>query len=147
MVANGDVVRVWVRGDNGELKHRYCVVLAPHPTGRPKVVLLIFCCTETKADAVWFFRVDRERWINLMSLDNPSTFHAEDIVYYNASSPVLRKRGTCPPEVFVKLKALYQDRLSAQWPVPILPETPPPPEDVVEAAREHQAQFQVPPEE
>ena len=41
MVANGDVVRVWVRGDNGELKHRYCVVLAPHPTVRPKVVLLI----------------------------------------------------------------------------------------------------------
>ena len=82
-----------------------------------------------------------------MSLDHPSTFHAEDIVYYNASSPALRKTGTCPPEVFVKLKAMYQDRLSVQWPVPILPETPSPPGDVVEAAREHQAQFQIPPEE
>jgi len=144
MVANGDVVRVWVRGENGELKHRYCVVLLPHPTVHPKVQLLIFCCSETKRDAVWFFRVDRERWISLMTLDNPSTFHAEDLVYYNASSPLLVKKGTCPPEVFTKLKALYQDRLSARWPVPLLPEIPAPPEDVAEAARAHQAQFQEP---
>ena len=147
MVAIGDVVRVWVRGDNGEQKHRYCIVLAQHPAAQPKVVLLIFCCSETKAGSVWYFRVDRPRWIDLMSLDNPSTFHSEDVVYYNASSPVLQKIGTCPHEVFVKLKAFSQDRLSARWPVPVLPELPPPPEDVAVAARQHHAQFQAPPQE
>lgn len=112
MVVEGDVVRVWIQGNNGVYKHRFCVVMERLPAFSGDAVMLMFGCSETKPgtppDRV--YRIEENtRAFTSMKLNNATSFHLEDVCAFDGHSAQLEKRGrTCPRNDFIRLKRLYQ---------------------------------------
>jgi hypothetical protein len=127
-VRAGDVYILQIPGDNGETKARRAIVLdgAPNPN-RPEVVLIIFGCSETKRHARQFVRVEAtDRDFARLGLANATTFHIEDIRFYDASSPSFAKppQWRCTMSRMLELRALLDQRLQQVQPIPLLPRVP-----------------------
>lgn len=121
----GDVVRVWIRGDNGEEKRRFCVIMERVPPGVPQGVMLMFGCSNTKS------RSNPERYLRIedtsaafkrMSLENSTTFHLEDTRGFDAHSPQLKRIGRMPPKDFIELRRLYDTFKAEGHPIQVLPD-------------------------
>lgn len=127
-VRAGDVYILQIPGDNGETKARRSIILdgAPNPND-PAVVLLIFGCSETKRNARpgSFIRIsETDRDYLQLGLANATTFHLEDIRFYDASSPSFSR----PPQWkcsnrdrMLAFRALLDKRLDDPKPIPLLP--------------------------
>ena len=110
-------------GRNGITKDRCCVVLDSAPNEHnPDVVLVIAGCSETvpgpsvrvEATTIAFAR---------LGLSNATTFHAEDIRFYDAHSPKLQRRSaTCPYDLHLELRELADAWIDAGNSIPVLPE-------------------------
>jgi hypothetical protein len=129
-VRPGDVYWLPIPGDNKQTKTRIAIVLEATPTReRPEAVVIIFGCSRTKSRAKdgRYFRVDEESpWFNTLGLSNATTFHLEDIRFYDASSSRLtRRRGRCPRKPFLELRKLWDIFLEeGVQGVPLLPAKP-----------------------
>lgn len=130
-VRAGDVYIVPIRGDNGDVKPRRVLVLdgAPDPSDA-KVLLIIFGCSETKARARTgtYIRIyDDDPDFPTFGLENSTTFHIEDIRFYDASSPFFsgRPKGKCSdPDRMIDFRELLDQRLDDhQTPITLLPRT------------------------
>jgi len=127
-VRAGDVYILQIPGDNGEAKARRSIVLdgAPNPND-PAVVLLIFGCSETKRNARpgSFIRINEtDRDYRRLGLANATTFHLEDIRFYDASSPSFSRppQWKCSDRArMLDLRALLEKRLDDSTPIPLLP--------------------------
>lgn len=126
----GQVHLLPIPGDNGVTKDRFCVLLDSYPSiVGAEIVTLIFGCSDTKRTARQgtFVRVEREPAAPFRSLGlaNPTTFHLEDIRFYDARSPRLdgrQRKGHCPPHVFLTLKALLDLRYLQPGDIELLPD-------------------------
>ena len=129
-VRPGDVYVLQIPGDNGEIKARPCVVLdgAPLPH-RPRVVVIIFGCSNTKA------RAGRGRYVRIedtardfakLGLANATTFHLEDIRFYDGGAPVFSRppKSRCGAERLIELKELLELRLEEPGQILLLPRIP-----------------------
>lgn len=129
-VRAGDVYIVPIRGDNGVVKPRRVVILdgAPNPQD-PLVVLLIFGCSDTNAKARpgTYVRVfDDDADFVRLALANSTTFHLEDIRFYDANSPVFARPpiGRCgDPDRMLQFRELLEARLEDRTPIKLLPAT------------------------
>jgi hypothetical protein len=127
-VRAGDVYILQIPGDNGETKARRSIILdgAPDPND-PAVVLLIFGCSETKRNARpgSFVRItETDRDFRRLGLANATTFHLEDIRFYDAGSPSFSRppQWKCSdPARMLELRALLEERLDDPAPIPLLP--------------------------
>lgn len=127
-VRAGDVYILQIPGDNGVTKPRPAIVLdgAPNPNN-PTVVLIIFGCSETKRHARpgTFIRIiESDRDFAKLGLANATTFHMEDIRFYDASSPSFSRppRSKCSdPNRMLALRGLLEQRLENPEPIPLLP--------------------------
>lgn len=130
LVRPGDVFVLPIPGDNRETKDRFCIVLGCYPTfTAAEVVSIIFGCSLTKRTALPgdFVRVGTEPAAQFRGLGllNATTFHLEDIRYYDARSPRLdrgRRRGYCPPGLMLALRGLADRRDLMPVAIPLLPE-------------------------
>jgi hypothetical protein len=127
-VRPGDVFRLWIRGRNGDVKRRVCVVVDGHPSPHaPRVVLFIFGCSNTKGNATPedYVRVEATNAVrfNALRLDNGTTFHADDIGLFDAHSASLRQRiSACPTSLLIELRQLVQRRLLTVESIDLYPE-------------------------
>ncbi len=129
-VRAGDVYIVPIRGRNDEVKHRRVLVLdgAPDPLN-PAVVLIVSGCSETNARARTgtYVRIyDDDSDFFAFGLENSTTFHIEDIAFYDAKSPFFadRPKGRCAdPDRVIEFRELLDRRLDDPTPIPLLPRT------------------------
>jgi hypothetical protein len=109
-------------GRNGVTKKRCCIVLDSAPNeANPDVVLLIAGASETSS--VSAIRVEpTDRAFNKLGLSNGTTFHAEDLRFYDARSPMLLHRSTtCPSALYLELRRLADAWIDEGKRIPILP--------------------------
>lgn len=124
MVRPRDVFWLPYPGRNGITKKRCCIVLDSAPSEHdPDVVLLIAGSSETSLGPS--IRVEpTDRVFNKLGLSNGTTFHASDLRFYDAASPLLNSRtSTCPSELHLKLRRLADEWIDAGHSIPILPAT------------------------
>jgi hypothetical protein len=99
-------------------------------------VVIIFGCSETKRHArpEGFVRItEADRDFRKLGLANATTFHVEDIRFYDAASPSFSRppRSRCSDrDRMLELRTLLERRLDDPMPIPLLPRL------VSEAARQ-----------